>query len=371
MIININNLDSWMSKILPESLYKTYPLFYILFFVMSFFVLMAIAIPVFTVLYNTIRTRRNKRKASIEECYKIALFNYLRANTEELPKLEKGKGGVEKKVLLNLIFQLIHYVSGTDRKRLEKLFDALELETFIIQKLKSPFCIRKASYLKKLSSITSSNIPIGLLRKFTYSKFVGRRLYAMQSLIAMKPELIEPLFKEYRYTLSFWEQINYYDFFVSREIPVPDFRCLASTKNTSVLIFAIRMIRMFQQRKGSVDSYKLALKNPDPNVQIEIYKTLAEFGYQNIDDLLPDLKMVNNPYLQQHIITFMAKAKSATTSLLMDYYNKNRSPEMQLHILYCIYNFVHNGKEDVERFALQNEDIPLRNLSKHLINNVL
>lgn len=351
--------------------FALHPYFILLFLLMTVFMLFMLFVPLTSILLNVYREWRKVEHAKVSSEYKQQLFKYLVATEEVVPVFAGIEKAANKDILIDLFFELTSYMEGDDKKRLSRLFDKQKLNTYILRKIQSSFCFRTAYYLERLSVVSSDAIPYKVLEKLLSSPSPEVRMYAMQALILMHPDQIEALFSGYKYEMSLWEQMNYYIFFLFREIPVPDFHRLALSSNRSIALFAIRMVRMFNQRQNSIEGYESLLKNPDLEIQFEMFRTLAEFGYTNVNLLLSDILPSVSPQIRMQIMTYLSKTESADTRLLMEYYKEDQSPEFRLHILYCIYNFIKNGKEDIERFADQKEDRMLHDLSTHLITNVV
>lgn len=365
-------ITSWedVRHLFTTPLFTLHPFFIFLFILMTVFMLFILFVPLASILLNVYRDWIEERRKKVREQYQLQLFKYLVTADEIIPVFRQIEKDSNKDLLIDLFFDLANYVEGEDKKRLSHLFDKLGLNTYILHQIQSSFCYRTAYYLERLSVVSSDTIPGNMLERLLTSPSAEIRMYAMQAIILMDPKRIESLFAGYKYEMSLWEQMNYYIFFLFREIEVPDFHHLALSSNRSIALFAIRMVRMFNQRQGSIEGYESLLKNADLEIQFEMFRTLAEFGYSNVNVLLSDILPNVSPQIRMQIMTYLSKTESASTSLLMEYYKEDESPEFRLHILYCIYNFIKDGKEDIEHFATQDEDKILHALSTHLITNV-
>jgi hypothetical protein len=65
---------------------------------------------------------------------------------------------------------------------------------------------------------------------------------------------------------SLWEQITLHDLIIQHNIPVPSFEKWLSSPNTTVVMFALRMIREFKQIE-SEDRVRETLLHPDASVR--------------------------------------------------------------------------------------------------------
>ena len=356
-----------------ESYYQNIPVyFHGLFLIMLLYIILITIIPIITLGVRFVRKQSQKRQARIAETYKTAVFNYLMDLEHPIPAiLEKRKGNVKKDIILDIIYELQRYMIGKEKQLLIDLAARLQLEDYVIDRLQHFYCYKKAYYLHRVASLSFPKISEKLLKQNLHSKNAERRLYALEALIRRHPEQIIPLLNTYRYPLTLWEQMNLYDFFTSMDKGLPDFHPLALSDNSTVAVFAIRMVRVFNQKRGSIVGYESLLQHPNPEVQGEMFRTLAEFGYTNLDSLFKDFIEKYPLQIQNNIITYLAKQTDAGAEELMRYFNANKSAEFKMHVLYCIYNFTAGGKEAIDGFISQKEDKMLHDLSNHLVTNVL
>lgn len=368
---DFEHLSEKIRHVFDSPFFTLSPFFLLLFGLITIFILLVILIPFLIAVDDFRHNWKKSRREKDYQLYKKRVFDYLIDADDTELNFNKIEHNSHKDILIEILFGLIGYLDGEDKCRLRELFVKQGLREYCIRKIESPWSYNKAYYLERLSMISCEKVNEALFRKMLETSFAERRMYAMQALICRNPEKIVALFAGYKYQMSLWEQMNYYMLFVSRDIKVPDFHPLALSENTSVALFAIRMVRMFGQKIGTIEGYESLLKHPVLEVQFEMFRTLAEFGYDNLNSLLSDIMPRVSLQLQMHIMTYLAKINSTDTKRLIQYYKENDSPEFRLHILYCIYNFVEGGKSEIEQFARQKEDKTLQNLSIHLITNVV
>ena len=342
-------LSEIIQQIFSSPLFVLHPFFILLFLLMMVFMLFMLFVPIISILLHIYRKWEKEKEELIKEQYKIKVFEYLMKDVDTVPVFEGLERDSNKDILINIFFDLTNYVDGDDKKRLRYLFNKQNMNVYIFKKIQSSLCYKTAYYLERLSIISSEAIPRDFLEKLLVSPSMEIRMYAMQALIVTNPDRIETLFSDYKYDISLWEQMNYYLFFIYREIKIPDFHRLALSQNRGVSLFAIRMVRMFNQRLGSIEGYESLLKHPDLEIQFEMFRTLTEFGYTNINILMNDILPKVSPLLRMQIMTYLSKTPLASTSLMMHYYEEDNSSEFRLHVLYCIYNFIKNGKEDIDK----------------------
>lgn len=354
--------DVYWSQVLEQ-----YPVYRILFAMMLVFMSLVVCIPLVSLFLNWLRHfRRRRLNRQVENC-KADFFAYL-SDPENPPIVRAGVG---RKAPMELLYRLMSYVKGRDMESLEHLYALLGLDAYLERKLQSPWVLYKSFYLNRMSVFPIIPNSVACLERLVHHSCSTYRLYALKALIAYQPERMQTLFLLYRYPLTLWEQADCYDFLISRRLPVPDFHLLALSTNDSIALFGIRMVRMFHQKQGTVEGYELLLTHPNKEIQFEMFRTLAEFGYRNIPqlmgDFLPGLPMES----REHALSFLSKTEVASVSLMMQYYEMYEDESLRLHLLYCLYNNVPGGKQVVENYAQRAEDENLNRLSNHLLKNIL
>lgn len=347
----------------------THEIFKIIFVLISIYLIFIFITPFFVQFVNVYRKFVAKRRLSISTIYKEKIFEYLVSDNNTGHSTIQLQG-LNKRVLLEVLYDLIRYVEGDDRDKLLQIYTQFGLEKQLLFRIKYSL-FNKSYFLKMLSSLSSSTHSLGLIEQMIKHRNSEIRMYATQAYFAIQPEQVYAYFENYDSELSQWEQINYYHFFKTRHIAVPNFHGLLLSNNDSVVMFAARMIRLFHQKRGNIQGFEHLQDHPNILVQIELLRILAEFGYKDLTAIMPDLMTRVDTYIKQHIITYLSKLEGANTEQLMAYYDADESPDFRLHVLYTIYNFVPKGADDIVRFSNQPQNAQLRQLSLHLINNLL
>lgn len=339
-----------------------------IFIVIFFYLLLIFGIPIFINIRTFILRFFQQRRQKNINFYKSFVFHFL--SQEEVPEPKCLQKHIKKSALLSILYELVLYTSGKDAENLIKIYEKCKLEQYLLQKIKSPFVYNKSYYIKIFSTVKATPQATPLLKRLIHHRNTEIRLYAMQGLMFLNPESIVDLLKHYRYSLSLWEQINYYHFFTTKAIDIPDFHSLTLHKNDTMAMFAIRMVRVLHQKSESIKGYESLLSHSNFNVQVEMLRALSEFGYEDLSELLNNMMFKASSYIRHHIINNLARQKNTTVNVLMNYYD-SADIDLKLEILNAIYNFVTGGKKAIVEFTNQTENKELQKLSSHLLNNVL
>ncbi|MBP7496924.1 MAG: HEAT repeat domain-containing protein [Bacteroidales bacterium] len=109
---------------------------------------------------------------------------------------------------------------------------------------------------------------------------------AQLSLVQLNSETPFSFLSRLRNFFPLWNQINVHNLLTISNIAIPQFSNWLSSDNSTIVTFALRMIRYFQQQK-SVNEIIGLLKHSDESVRAEAIKTLSKLG---IGDALGSLK---------------------------------------------------------------------------------
>lgn len=341
-------------------------LFEALFFIILYFIILITILPLIIDSYTLLLKKRAKHHEKVFSQYKEQVIKSLINDS-----IEKRTNKYPKNLLvLSLFYELGSYLKGKDRNKLDDLFIESELEEYARQKLNRPFS-HKTLYLRYISIFSLSRQTMEVVEKCAHDSNSTVRLYAMMILIKKNPERIITLFANYSYQLSLLEQIQYYDFFMSNEISLPMFHPLTLSRNDSIALFALRMIRMFHQKRGSIEGYESLLSHPNPYVRAEMFHTLFKLGYPNLKDITKSLFEIAPLSIKLHIITFIANGDNTTISELMDFFNEYQTKEIQQHVLESIFNYVEGGKEFIRTLSESEQVGTAETMSRQLLHKAL
>jgi hypothetical protein len=147
---------------------------------------------------------------------------------------------------------------------------------------------------------------------------------------------------------SLWEQITLHDLIIQHNIPVPSFEKWLLSPNSTVVMFALRMIREFKQTE-SEDKVRETLLHPDPLVR---QLTVQVAGDLNMRSTLETMKRMykNQDYNTcLEIIRSMVKMPDpAMMGFLKLVLDKEDDVKLQIEATKAIEN---NGEEGVKELV--------------------
>jgi len=235
--------------------------------------------------------RRDKIKEKFLPTIQDTLMNYLTDMTkpdnefrypekeyfEYLKRISKGK--FRKQLLINQICDLNLNLSGLNSENLKKLYYNLNLHKRTFKKIYSLKWHKKIKGFKELyaMNITEKN---NVLYKYINSRNDLVRIEAQIALVDLSKEESDVDAFDFLHKLttpfSLWEQITLHNILVQRNIEIPDFGEWISSKNDTVVMFCLRMIREFKQI-DNVENVILLLSHKNENIRKLAIQILGDF----------------------------------------------------------------------------------------------
>ncbi len=198
------------------------------------------------------------------------------------------KNEFDRKVLTEVLMDLRKDVSGNTRDELFHLYQDLELHKDAYEKLKS---WRWELVSKGIFELTQMNVveSYGLSTKFINDKRSTIRKQAELAAVTLKEEGISYYLDHTKYKISEWQQLKLLDVIRNKEdfIP-PPFRLWLTSKNNYVVLFALRLIKHYNQNDANASLIEL-VKHRNMHIKKEAIHCIREF---NVTDALPTMKTV-------------------------------------------------------------------------------
>lgn len=211
--------------------------------------------------------------------------NYLNLRIEirELLRID-----LNRIVLSEILLDLSRDVSGDIKKKLFKLYQDLDLDKDAFYKLKS---WRWEVVSKGISELTQMQVTesYSFIIKFINDKRRTIRKQAEISTVTLKHEGINYFLDTTKYRISEWQQLKLLNVIRNLEdYRPPRFKAWLTSKNKDVVLFAIRLIKFYNQNDASSSLIEL-LKHRNNQIKQEAIQCIKEF---HIVEALDTLKLV-------------------------------------------------------------------------------
>lgn len=211
--------------------------------------------------------------------------NYIRLKIEIRDLL---KDDFNRKILSEVLLDLRKDVSGDTQKRLFTLYSALGLEKDAFAKLES---WRWEIISKGILELTLMEVEEAytFIVKFINSRRATIRKQAEIAAVALKHEGINYFLDTTKYKISEWQQLKLLDVLRNKEdFNPPRFRAWLTSTNKHVVLFALRLIKFYNQNDANTSLIEL-VKHNDQQVRRQAVECLKEFY---VIEALPTLKGV-------------------------------------------------------------------------------
>lgn len=257
----------------------------------------------------TLRTRRKKlekKKEAFKDELQDSMAEYLfDEETSQADITSKIRSAGDKQVVIDEIMQLYANLSGEISNKLRELYIDLGLENESVAKTQSHQWHIRAKGFRELAQMNIKTVN-DEIEKCLNSDNDVLRMEAQLAMIRLNYEDPFSFLNKLEKPFTAWEQLHVYEMITRNQVSLPDFTNWLDSRNESIVIFCIRMIRAFKQAEG----YQKLIKFLDhSNAEIR-QETVSTFGELRILETLPVLKdrfALENQQTKLMILQAMAK----------------------------------------------------------------
>ena len=224
-------------------------------------------------LFHSPEDSRDEQKEYVN--LKIEIREYLRDNAF-------------RKILAEILFDLQKDVSGTTEERLFKLYRELGLHHDAFAKLKS---WRWEVVSKGILELTQMQVTESyqLITKFINDRRGPIRRQAEIATIKLRHEGIEHTLDSTRYAISEWQQLKMIEALSGlNDYDPPRFKSWLISENKDVVLFALRLIKHYNQNDAAASIIEL-VKHKNDQIKLAAIQCIKDF---NFVDAKPTLRAV-------------------------------------------------------------------------------
>lgn len=217
------------------------------------------------ILLNRTRMEKEERlRQYLLEQYQSLIIDYLFGNEGPDAFRKIASDNYRRQVLVDQMIDVSVNLKGDTGEKLVKLYKDLELDRDSIERAHSHKWHKKVKGFRELAfmGIREANDEI---YKALNSRNEILRMEAQIALVRLNGKDSFEFLSRMRRPFSLWEQITLHDLILQHDIPVPDFQRWLTSPNSTVVMFALRMIREFRQKDSEPEVRKVLLHR-DPRV---------------------------------------------------------------------------------------------------------
>lgn len=298
------------------------------------FSLISMVIALIAVLLNRNQMEKTeKRKQYLREEYQTLLVNFLfskEISEEFVGKMQNvASDNFNRKVLIDQMIDLSVTLTGEEKDRLKKLYVRLRLDKDSYNKAMSRKWHVKAKGFRELAFM---NIPVANdeIKRCLRSKNDILRQEAQFALIRLYPDDSFVFLNELNKKYTLWEQLNVYEIITFHDLKLPDFEHLLHSQNNSIVMFSLRMIKVFRLIKTF--NTMVGLLSHD-NAQIRNL-TIHVLGALKLNESLPYLKKIYKNETYENCIAIIQAMASINNESMLNFFKLvlDKEDDVQLQI---------------------------------------
>jgi len=195
------------------------------------------------------------------------------------------KDDFKRSTISEILLELRKDVSGAAQQKLFELFQDLDLHTDSYKKLES---WRWESISSGIQELTRMEVreAYGFLTKFVNDKRTTIRKQAEIAIVTLDSEGINYFLDTTRNKISEWQQLKLIEVLSNKtDFSPPSFKAWLVSKNKYVVLFALRLIKYYDQNDSSASIIEL-VKHQDEQIKEEAIDCIKAF---HLTDALPTL----------------------------------------------------------------------------------
>lgn len=238
------------------------------------------------------KIKQEKYIQSLREEFQTLLVDYLFSkdlNQEIIQKLINNTyTRLNRKILIDQMIDLSITLTGVEKERLKELYFKLNLDNDSYNKAFSRKWHIKAKGFRELAFMNIHSADKEIARCLS-SKNDILRMEAQFAMIRLNTDNSFDFLNALEKKFTLWEQLNVYETITFHQLSLPNFEELLQSKNKSLVMFSLRMIRVFKLNNTSNAMINLLLTHPDEQIRNLAIQVL---GNLKIYDALPHLKKI-------------------------------------------------------------------------------
>ena len=259
------------------------------FIFFSFALVFCFAILLFlSVIYirRNVRLARNRKSKDYQFKYQLLIYEAIIESQEaEAPESVSAaadkfrnyglKSQLRKQALIDMMINLKKSFSGEFERQLDQVYRELALYDVSLKKIRNGTWSKKAQGIREIAAMNYQEAWLEIA-KLRHSR---NKILAQEAQMAsIRLAEGKPLYFLDNYTkpISLWQQINFYHYLLKTDKSLlPDFQRWLSSDNESVVIFSLKMIRVFNQAEAAPVVADL-LKHSSFQVKLQAIQTLTK-----------------------------------------------------------------------------------------------
>jgi len=259
-----NGNSPWQSKFVYEG--KSIVLVNALIITIVFSIVTMVLLLIAILLNRRRMEKEAKLRQYLLEKYQGLIVDYLFGDTTADQFRPIASDIYRRGVLIDQIIDVSVNLKGEAGAKLNHLYRDLNLDKDSVRRAHSRKWHLKIKGFRELAFMNVKDANPAIYKALN-SKNEILRMEAQIAMVRLSDDDPFTFLSHMKRPFSLWEQITLHDLIIQHELPVPDFQKWLISANSTVVMFALRMIREFKQ-KDSEPEVRKALLHRDPKVSL-------------------------------------------------------------------------------------------------------
>ncbi len=246
------------------------------------YLLLSLIILFLSILINRqIKTSQRNRALELKNEFQNKLAVFLFDDVVERIEFRGMNRSSNRQIFIDELVELHSNLHGEAASKLRDLYFKLNLHKDSLRKVEKGAWFLKSKGFAELAQMDVKDAS-QKIQKYANSKNPILRMQAQVALVKLSEDNPLGFLDNLDYQLSYWEQVNIYDTLVYHQIFIESFEPWLTSQNSSVVIFALRMIGLFKHTQSGHKVRELLFSdNPEialTSVQAMKSLELAEYS---------------------------------------------------------------------------------------------
>jgi HEAT repeat protein len=219
----------------------------------------------FILLNRTRLEKEEKLQQFLLEKYQTMIIDYLYGSTTADEFRSIASDNYRRQVLIDQLIDVSVNLKGDASKKLLSLYKHLGLDRDSISRAYDYRWHKKIKGFRELAFMDIKDANTAIYKALNSSNEI-LRMEAQIALVRLSDEDPFEFLSHLTRPFSLWEQITLHELIIQHDLTIPSFKKWLDSSNTSVVMFALRMIREFKQTEAE-DKIKEILGHANPEVR--------------------------------------------------------------------------------------------------------
>jgi len=304
---------------------------------------------IFVLLNRRKMERRARTKEKLNVVYQQLILDALEdkiVDKKEFKKFRKiCNSRFRRNIFINQIIDVASVMPNEMQSKLRKLYFDLGLIKETRRKLRSRQWHHKIKAMKELSRLEITDYNKTIV-KYVNAKNDTLRMEAQIAMVRLSDFKENPfLFLSYlKHDFSLWEQITLHQLMVEANMNVPDFGQWLDSKNESVVMFCLRMIREYNQINNAEKISHIIYHGSEPVRKLAI-EIAGDLKLGELSDALKKKYKYEVYEIELEIVKSLGKiAEPKTVQFLQHVVDSENDTQLQIEAVKAIKNMGEIGE---------------------------